>query len=452
MTATVLVVDDLEPNVKLLEAKLLSEYYLVLTASNGKEALSVLEKNKVDIVLLDVMMPEMDGFEACRHIKENPDTMHIPVVMVTALSDIEDRVKGLEAGADEFLTKPIDDVALFARLRALSRMKTMIDELKLRNKTNEQLGTEIFELKDNFSESRILVIDDDVIQTKNIKASLSTITDQVKVITNPDEIDELAAFIPDLVILSCQIDIESPLRVVAHLKAKENYKNSSIMLLTEEENVPMVIKGMELGVSDYFLYPVDTSELAARVRTQLRRKHFQDDLRSDLEERVDLSTKDSLTGVFNRRYFDVHLSGLIERAQQKGSPFCLMMLDLDHFKSVNDEYGHQSGDAVLKSISEILKDVFRITDLIARYGGEEFAVLLRDVELAEGKEIAERTRKSIEDYDFTVPGKEGPLKRTTSIGIAEYNGEEDANSFIRRADKALYDAKEAGRNKVSADE
>ena len=152
MTATVLVVDDLEPNVKLLEAKLLAESYPVFTANSGAAALEALTQNKIDIVLLDVMMPGMDGFETCARIKANPETTHIPVVMVTALSEIEDRVKGLEAGADEFLTKPINDTALLVRVKSLARMKTVIDELKLRNTINAELGGSTKKKKDNIED------------------------------------------------------------------------------------------------------------------------------------------------------------------------------------------------------------------------------------------------------------------------------------------------------------
>jgi two-component system, cell cycle response regulator len=130
MSARVLVVDDLLPNVKLLEAKLNSEYYDVLTARSGIEALEVVKNNPPDIILLDVMMPEMDGFETCRRLKADPTVSHIPVVMVTALSEVEDRVQGLKAGADDFLTKPINDLALFARIRSLVRLKIMTDELR----------------------------------------------------------------------------------------------------------------------------------------------------------------------------------------------------------------------------------------------------------------------------------------------------------------------------------
>jgi two-component system cell cycle response regulator len=241
MTATVLLVDDLDANVKLLEAKLLSEYYTVVTATNGVNALKALAENKIDIVLLDVMMPEMDGFETCTRIKSNPDTTHIPVVMVTALSDIEDRVKGLEAGADEFLTKPINDTALFARVKSLTRMKTVIDELKLRNNTVSELGGKVLVPKQNFADSKFLLIDDDVIQAKNIKASLATLSEQIQVLASPDDIDSLGSFIPDVVIISCQIDVVDPLRIGVMLRSKPVFKNSVLMLLAEEENIAMVI-------------------------------------------------------------------------------------------------------------------------------------------------------------------------------------------------------------------
>src|SRR6201985_2248286 len=132
MTARVLVVDDVPANVKLLEARLSAEYFDVATAMSGLEALAICEKAECDIVLLNVMMPDMDGFEVCRRLKSNSKTHHIPVVMVTALDHPSDRVRGLEAGADDFLTKPVSDVALIARVRSLSRLKLMTDELRVR--------------------------------------------------------------------------------------------------------------------------------------------------------------------------------------------------------------------------------------------------------------------------------------------------------------------------------
>src|SRR5688572_9997958 len=163
MSARVLVVDDILPNVKLLEAKLSSEYYDVLTATSGLEALEKVATQSPDIVLLDVMMPEMDGFEVCRRIKSDPAVAHIPVVMVTALTDSADRIKGLEAGADDFLSKPLNDTALMARVRSLVRLKMTVDEWKVRETTANQLGVmegSANAMSEPVENARILVIED----------------------------------------------------------------------------------------------------------------------------------------------------------------------------------------------------------------------------------------------------------------------------------------------------
>ncbi|PCJ29819.1 MAG: PleD family two-component system response regulator [Rickettsiales bacterium] len=450
MTATILVVDDNEQNIKLLEAKLVSEYYTVLTAENARGAIEILKKNKVDIILLDVMMPEMDGFTACREIKSNKDTAHIPIVIVTALHGVDDRVKGLEAGADELLTKPIDDVALFARVKSLARMKAAMDELTLRNSAITELGGKTIKLKTSFANNKILLLDDDLIQAKNIKSKLTSLTQQIQIISSAADIAGLGSFVPDLVIISCQLSDQDPLRISAMLRAKPSFKNIVLMLLSEEENISIVIKGMEIGINDYFVYPVTKEELQARIRTQLRRKQYQDDLRLELEENIDLSTKDGLTGVFNRRYFDIHIKHLVQLAQNSRHDICMMMFDLDDFKKVNDTYGHQAGDAILREFSKSLKSSFRATDLVARYGGEEFIVLLSDVGIKKATQIAEKTRAAIAKIDFTIPGETKTLKQFTSIGVAKFNPNDSIESFIRRVDKALYNAKESGKNCVIA--
>ena len=163
MTARILVVDDVSANVKLLEARLSAEYFDVITASSGTEALSVCERADCDIVLLDVMMPDMDGFEVCRRLKSNPATHFIPVVMVTALDSPSDRLRGLEAGADDFLTKPVSDVVLLARVRSLTRLKMMTDELRMRAVTSLEIGLEAPErsaVVDSGKNGRILLVDD----------------------------------------------------------------------------------------------------------------------------------------------------------------------------------------------------------------------------------------------------------------------------------------------------
>ena len=449
MSTTVLVVDDLDTNIKLLEAKLLREYYLVLIASSGQEEIDILENHDVDVILLDGMMPGMDGFETCRKIKANPATTHIPVVMVTALSDIEDRVKGLEAGADEFLTKPVDDVALFARVNSLSRTKAVIDALKIRNETNALLGAKTVDLIDSVDQSKIFVIDDDVVQVKNINKILSKITPHITVCNDLSTLDEVLQDLDaDLIIISCQIEGNDPLRLAIKLRSVEQLKTSSIMFLAEDENIKMVNKGMDLGVNDYFIYPVDENELIARAKTQLRRKKYQDGLRSELEESVNLSLKDGLTGLYNRRYFDAHIKQLLSKDNDVVVNLWLIMIDIDHFKEVNDQYGHQVGDIVLKAVTNTLSHNIRAIDLLARYGGEEFALLVSNISLEEVKVIADRLRINVEQLKMKIPDSDEVVIKTISMGVAEYKEKESVTQLIDRADKALYAAKASGRNKV----
>ncbi|MEX2034237.1 MAG: response regulator, partial [Xanthobacteraceae bacterium] len=176
MTARVLVVDDVAANVKLLEARLSAEYFDVVTAMSGTEALALCEKAECDIVLLDVMMPDMDGFEVCRRLKASPSTHHIPVIMVTALDHPSDRVRGLEAGADDFLTKPVSDVALVARVRSLARLKMMTDELRMRALTSRDIGIndpDTSAVGEAGRAGRILVVDDRVSSYERLSAMLA---------------------------------------------------------------------------------------------------------------------------------------------------------------------------------------------------------------------------------------------------------------------------------------
>src|SRR6516162_2802380 len=176
MTARVLVVDDVPANVRLLQARLSAEYFDVITAMSGGEALAVCERADCDIVLLDVMMPDMDGFEVCRRLKANPSTHHLPVIIVTALDQASDRVKGLEAGADDFLTKPVTDVALVARVRSLVRLKMMTDELRMRAVTSREIGIANparEAIADTGRCGRVLVVDDRKSSYERVQAMLS---------------------------------------------------------------------------------------------------------------------------------------------------------------------------------------------------------------------------------------------------------------------------------------
>jgi two-component system cell cycle response regulator len=456
MTAQILVVDDVPANVKLLEAKLSNEYYDVISATNGFEAIEVAKAKKPDLILLDVMMPQMDGFECCAKLKADPETSHIPVVMVTALSEKADRLRGLDAGADDFLTKPINDVALFARVKSLVRIKMLLDELRLRDKTGVQMGL-VEDGKTAFvadvSGARIFVIDDDAVQVKKLVASLSE-EYQVESTTNPESCQNVAAggnF--DLFLVSgAMIEIDG-LRLASQLKSHEETRHTPIILLADEDDQRMILKSLEMGINDFLLVPVDPHELRARVRTQIRRKRYQDALKSNYQQSISMAITDGLTGLYNRHYLNTHLDNMVRDALQNNKPLSLMMMDMDHFKQVNDTYGHDVGDQVLKQLSGIITNSIRSSDLAARFGGEEFVVLMPGTRIENSRDVANRMRQRIQDTPFVVTHEVGQINKTISIGMSHVNHMGDsAESILKRADEALYRAKNSGRNKVEVAE
>ena len=255
MSARVLVVDDLPQNVKLLEAKLASEYFDVITASGGAEALELIHSESPDIVLLDVMMPEMDGYEVCERIRADQTVAHLPVIMVSALSDISDRVRGLEAGADDFLSKPVNDVALFARVKSLVRVKMMMDELRLREQTGNSLGVlgpdaEGDEIETEGAE--VLLVADPGISTTSIRLMLErehTVTEK----SDPEDAQRCALEHDfDLIIVSQELAGSDGLRLCSHLRSAERTRQVPILILVQEEAREVLIKGLELGINDYF--------------------------------------------------------------------------------------------------------------------------------------------------------------------------------------------------------
>jgi len=452
MAAKILVVDDLLPNRRLLEAKLKGGYYDVRTAENGVQAIEMATSNPPDVILLDVMMPEMDGFEVCKVLKGSQATMDIPVVMVTALSDVEDRVQGLNSGADDFLTKPINDLALFARIRSLVRLKSMTDELKLRDKTGEQFGGDEVtrDVEKDVAGSKVLIIDDDVAQAQQISTKLSEIDVNATVISNPPDAvrtSEEETF--DLIMVSAQLSSDDGIQLCTHLRSQEKTRNTPLLIIIEDDKPDLLVKALDMGINDYLVTPIDSNEVIARVKIQVRRKKYQDALQANQQQSLEMAVRDGLTGLYNRRYFDTHVERMLQSSKDNGKPLSLMILDMDHFKEVNDTHGHQSGDEVLKQLSELIMKSVRPSDLVARYGGEEFVVVMPSTDLKNSSYVGERIRKIIESTPFDIPVDPGKINKTVSIGLAVSIPDDDSNKVIERADKALYHVKNTGRNKVA---
>ncbi len=455
MSGRVLVVDDVATNRLLLRAKLSSAYYDVVVAENGTQALEMARREQPDMVMLDVMMPDMDGFEVCAVLKASAETAHIPVIMVTALDTPEERIRGLEAGADDFLSKPFNDLALFARVRNLMRMKMMFDELRLRDMTSRELG-----IVDLVPEPEveietggpILLAPPSGAAGQGWAAQLGSRLAIPTIVTHSErEALNLARMeLPDcFVVHQALAEGGDGLRLVSALRARPETRQSAVILVVENGDVQTAAKGLDLGASDYIEAPFDVSELIARIRSQLRRKRYSDRLRTNLRNGLKLAVIDPLTGIYNRRYASQHLCRVMQRARETDGAFAVMMLDLDRFKSINDRFGHDAGDAVLREFSRRLQENIRGVDLVARFGGEEFFVAMPDVDQRAAAHAAERIRRAIEGAPVPLPGG-GEVEVTVSIGVAIATAADaDAEAIIKRADTALYSSKESGRNRVS---
>ena len=453
MTARILVVDDIPANVKLLEARLRAEYFEVLTAPNGVEALETCENGKIDLVLLDVMMPGMDGFEVCRRLKADPATAHVPVVMVTALDGMDDRVNGLEAGADDFLTKPVNDLQLMTRVKSLVRLKSLTDELRLRAATTRNIGIEELLTKrtpETEKLPRILLVDDRRSSRSRLQQMLEGHVD-LDVSENAQRgVFQAAEGGYDCIVISNSLTDQDPLRLCSQLRSIDRTRFVPILLLAEEGDEERITRAMELGVNDYIYRPVDRQELLARLRTQVKRKSYNDQLRLSVTRTIEMADTDVLTGLHNRRYLDSHLETLFERAAARRKPLSLLIADVDNFKQVNDVHGHDAGDAVLREFARRLRQNVRGIDLACRYGGEEFVIVMPETDGATAANVAERIRMQIESRAFEIPG--AALALTASFGVTTMGLVGDTvEAFVKRADVALYAAKNSGRNRVVSD-
>lgn len=453
MTGRILVVDDVLPNVKLLEAKLTAEYFEVVTANDGPSALTAAAENAPDVILLDVMMPGMDGFEVCRRLKDDADTRHIPVVMVTALSELSDRVRGLEAGADDFLSKPVNDVALFARVRSLVRLKLMMDELHLRQ---SHVGAgEVFE-KSALDEdvdtggAKVLLVESHGATAHKIADCLQRHEHDVdRAQTVVEGLEMSAQDDYDMFIVGLEIAGEDGLRLCSNLRSQEQTRQVPILLVLDDMDLPRLAKGLDLGVTDYLIKPVDPNELLARSRTQIRRRRYHERLRDLLHSSVSMAYTDALTGLYNRRYLNANLDRKILEIAETAKPISLIIFDIDHFKKVNDIHGHTAGDEVLRILADRVRDSVRDVDMVARYGGEEFVILMPDSGPEIAENVAERLRSQVEVTPFTVASCDFALPITVSVGVATtFDPMEEASEFLKRADVALYAAKNEGRNLV----
>ena len=455
MSARVLLVDDSAGSIALLRAQLASEYMDVIVAHDGGEALAMVSQCHPDLVLVDVVMPGMDGFEVCRKIKRDPATTHLPVVMVTTLDKAEDRMAALDAGADDFMTKPIHLPTLMARVRRLAQSKMVIDELRMRERSGRDFGLEpndhLTLLDVDVTAGQVLLISDDRDRVREIRNAMAP-THQVHV--DRDAEDALLVVRRaelDLIVIDLTAEDTDGLRVCARLRSMDATRETPILAILDERQIAARVRALEIGVDGVIPVPVHPGALLACVASRLRRKRYSDHLRQNLRRSLERAVKDPLTSMHNRRYLERHLGPLVAQNVERGRPVSLLILDVDHFKIVNDTWGHDVGDRVLREVASRITSSLRGIDLSCRFGGEEFVAAFSGVDAERALLIAERLRRKIADEPFPVQTEQGPLSVTVSVGVATAHGGDTAESLLKRADQALYRAKKNGRDRVVAD-
>ncbi len=439
----ILVVDDERRNVMLLSIRLRALGYEVLEAESGEQALALARDHYVDVVLTDVMMPGIDGLELTRRLKADPAQAEVPVVLITALDDVKQRTRGLEAGADDFLGKPVNPAELELRVRGQVRLRQLQQELRGRI---EVLGGQAA-TAGRVTGGKVFVVEDDA-QWRN--ALCRRLVAQGHAVTSAEDLRTGLASVdgadPDVVIVDLCLPDGSGVDFIRQFRESRSGNHvPTILVVSAIEDAKDKLDALRSGADDYLVKPVAPEELEARIQAQLHRSRTSRALRDQVYQARLAASKDALTGLFNRRFLDEDLARRIERAAAGQHSFSLAMLDVDHFKRINDTHGHGVGDAVLRALAACVGAAMRESNLVCRYGGEELCLVLPATRLDDAVLCLERLRADVERL-ACPPLATGAI--TVSAGVAEWAPGETPGDVLRRADGALYAAKRAGRNRV----
>ncbi|WP_420861023.1 diguanylate cyclase [Algirhabdus cladophorae] len=455
MSQSILIVNNVATNRIVLNVKLSAAQYTVHQAHSGAAALRVLRTNSIDMVLLDVDLPDMDGTRLCRNIRALPRSKNCLILAAMENEPLDKKKEIMAAGADDYLQKPVDDKILLARVRRLFRARAAETELQLRDGTAQALG--FAEAAASFQgAAHISVVAGDRTARDDWRASLQEFSNhRLEGLSRCDALSqESPELAPDIFVISARDTEETfGLSLLTELRSNPNTRHSGIVVVLPYENHNLSAIALDMGADDLVYEGFDPAELSLRLNVLIDRKRQNDTLRQQVRTGLQAAVTDQLTGLFNRRYAMPHLKRIADRAKRTDQSFAVMILDLDHFKQVNDQYGHATGDKVLAEVAKRLRDNLRPFDMVARFGGEEFLIVMPDTPLHQAKQAAERIRKLIAKDPIEVPFQDSSIHVSTSIGVAvgspPHRSTFDVQQLLNDADSALYDAKAEGRNQVT---
>lgn len=457
MSGRVLVVDDLSINRTILRTKLVSACYSCIMAATAAEAIDLARRERPDLILLDYHLPDQDGIAVCRSLRSHEATRHIPIVLFSATAGREDRLKALQAGADDFLSKPIDESFLMGRIRSLLRVRHdfPVDPGSM----NGQMDFAMAEAMAAFRPEPTIGI------ICSNDAECCWLTDQMKCsfqgmrrrcMTLPEALGMgNSAPQPDLLLIGPDIIVAHGLQVISELRSRGVGPAAETCVLLPEGQEILAAMALDLGAREVLRLPLEPEEAKLRLLAMLEQKYQRDARRSAMESQLRQALHDPLTGLSNRRRFLQEMSRLAVQLDACSlRSVAVLLIDLDHFKTVNDQFGHTVGDDVLAAVAQVLRAQVRETDIVARYGGDEFLAVMPDTSIADARKIARRICAAVSDMGHAAAGTEIVLRLTASVGIAMHHGATYAShpDFVRgliaRADAALHRAKAEGRNKM----
>ncbi|GAB4264294.1 MAG: diguanylate cyclase [Pararhodobacter sp.] len=457
MSGRILIVDDMATNRIILKVKLNAACHETIQAENGMQALAMARAEQPKLILLDMVLPDISGIEVCRRLRLDPATRHIPVLIITASGDRDSRLRALEAGADEFLTKPLNEVILLARIRSLLRTQETENELRERLANLGQFdmaeGEAPFTLP-----GRVGLVAADATTTLGWRKTLAPhVAEQISILTPASALSVVPGAAPDVYVVAHDLGPHGKgTRLIADLRSREISRHAAIALAIDRADPDAAAMALDVGANDLLTLPFDPQETALRLTLHVQRKRRADQLRRSVGTGLRMAVIDPLTGLYNRRYALTDLDRIAERARASGRRFAVMVLDIDRFKSVNDTFGHAAGDRVLETVARRLRDNLRPSDLLARIGGEEFLVALPEATLGTARIAAERLCGIVSGTPIELPdGKQVTVTISVGLALGPVLGADDGDSqataraALGRADAALFGSKTEGRNQVT---
>lgn len=456
MQGKILIVDAIATNRIVLKVKLKSAFYDVLYAQTIAEALQQAQTFSPDLIIAAMDLP--DGSAASLHdaLKMRPDTQSIPLMAVASQINHDDRMTALAAGVRDVLTRPLDETFLLGRVRSLIRAHATVAEWQLREDTGRALG--LAEADRSFvKQAHCMLISSDKMLLQNYATQLRPdLRMQLSLACPSTLMAELRARqCPDIFVFVLPehgTAAMETLRLVSALRANSGTRHTGIMVLQTKADSALAVTALDMGADDLLADGFDAEELKLRLAGLLHRLRTAERLRCSIRTGLKAAVCDPLTGLYNRRYAMPHLARIADHASKTGHSFAVLVADLDHFKQVNDHFGHAAGDAVLTEVADRLRKCLRNNDLAARIGGEEFLIVMPNAPRLHAQRAALRICEAISGAPFVIPGSDAPLQVTISIGMTVNEDGKltlQPDAMLQTADKALYAAKGGGRNQVT---